>query len=116
MAPKVGVGVAVTVPQRPPASSAPAPDQPGVIVLVRANANNVRADLTDPDGIVSVESVSWTRPNGDVVADTASERSGDPGTWRSRLGNSAAAGSYSVTFTYTDGGGAGKTATATATL
>lgn len=88
-------------------------DQPGEVVFDFTNTR-VRADLTDADGIVSVQVVTFTNPDGDQIVSNASERTQSPGTWRSNIRNNAR-GEWSVVFTYTDSLGAGKTARATAT-
>lgn len=89
------------------------PDQAGRITL-SFTRRNVIADLTDPDGIVSVQTVTFTAPNGSSITATARERNNVPGTWRASIRNNQT-GEWTVVFTFTDRLGPGKSATATAT-
>ena len=91
-------------------------DQPGSIAMSFGGRNNrnLRADLSDPDTVVSVQTVQFTYPNGNTVTQSSlSERGG--GVWRATRNNAIAAGEYTVVFTYTDSLGSGKTATETIT-
>ena len=88
-------------------------DQPGTIAL-SFSGRNVRADLTDPDGIVSVQEAVFTAPDGSsIVNGDVVERSAEPGTWRALIRNNQN-GLWSVAMTYTDEFGPGKMATASA--
>ena len=101
-------------------------DTPGV-VTVNAPALNpqdtrLQAYLSDEDGIISVESVTWTLPDGTTVTRFARDSRGTggpyerpqaPGEWASVRRNNPETGTYTVVFNYTDELGPGKIATGT---
>ena len=91
-----------------------APVDTAGVATFEVSGRNVRSDLTDADGIVSVQSVVMTLPNGSTRNVNAAERRNAPGTWRAST-RSTASGSYRFDWTYTDRLGSGKTATVTGT-
>ena len=84
-------------------------DRAGVVAF-SFTSRNARADLTDADGIVSVQRAVFTAPNGNqLIDDTVEERTNAAGVWRANVG-SRQAGRWTVRFEYTDSLGAGKVA------
>ena len=91
------------------------PDQPGR-AIVEFTRRIVRSDLTDPDGIVSVQSIVFTAPDGTTQTSVASERTNARGTWRASIRNSSGRfQQWTATWVYTDVLGRNKMAVARAT-
>ena len=81
----------------------------GVASLTFPNANSVRSELTDANGIRSVQLCEFILPGGSALNANPTRRSDT--VWRGEV-PLGTFGQWSVTWTYTDGIGSGKSATA----
>ena len=85
----------------------------GVATLTFPNANSVRSELTDANGIRSVQLVEFILPGGSALNDSFPTRLSE-NSWRGQV-SLGTFGQWSVTWVYTDSLGANKRATARAT-
>lgn len=88
------------------------PDQAGSATLTFPNANSVRSDLTDADGITSVQEIEFILPGGSALRTSPTRLNTNSFRASVPLGTF---GQWHVHWTYTDGLGAGKRASAVAT-
>lgn len=88
------------------------PEQPGTATLTFPNANSVRSELSDPNGVVAIQLCEFILPGGSALNVQAYRLS--DGRWRGEapLGTF---GDWTCNWTYSDSLGSGKTATASAT-
>ena len=82
----------------------------GVATLTFPNANSVRSELTDANGIRSVQLCEFILPGGSALNANPVRLSNN--VWRGEV-PLGTFGAWRVTWTYTDGLGSGKSATAT---
>ena len=89
------------------------PEQPGTATLTFPNANSVRSELTDPNGIVAIQLAEFILPEGGALNDSNPVRL-DGNRYRAEV-PLGTFGAWTCNWTYSDSLGSGKTATASAT-